>query len=163
MRVEFEELPPKYQEQALKQIRGKQDRESKTPAPAPAAAPEKKPPKYHNVITMRWAIKFHSKKEAGRFEQLRLRLRAGEIRKLRLQQDFTLQEGYTDPETGERVRAIRYKADFAYERATEPDRTGEVHWIRVVEDVKSRPTRTKDYILKRKMMQDKLGIQIQEV
>lgn len=163
MRVEFDDLPPRYQEQALQQIRGKKSQPTQAIAPRPAAESGEKPPKYHNVITIRREIKFHSKKEAGRYDQLMLRLHAGGIRKLRLQQDFTLQEAYTDPMTGERVRAIRYKADFAYERATEPDRTGEVHWIRVVEDVKSRPTRTKDYILKRKMMMEKLGIQIQEV
>lgn len=109
------------------------------------------------------SIRFDSKKEARRFESLLLMLKAGQIRGLRLQQDFTLQEAYTDPETGERVRAIRYKADFAYDRAAAPDQNGTVCWIPVVEDVKSRPTRTKDYIIKKKLMQDRLGITIQEV
>ena len=62
-------------------------------------------------------------------------LQAGLIRELRLQQDFTLQEAYTTPD-GRRIRAIRYCADFCYERKTQ---TG---WEKIVEDVKSRATRT---------------------
>ena len=38
-----------------------------------------------------------------------------------------------------------------------------IAWTKVVEDVKSRPTRTKEYLLKRKMLKDKLGIDITEV
>lgn len=41
--------------------------------------------------------------------------------------------------------------------------TLEVPWDLVVEDVKSRPTRTKEYLLKRKLLKDKLGIDIIEV
>jgi len=85
-----------------------------------------------------------------------LRLRAGEIRQLRLQRDFTLQEAYTLPE-GERVRAIRYRADFCYE-----ERRGD-GWAFVCEDVKSKGTRTQEYILKRKLMIEKFNIEIQEV
>ena len=76
-----------------------------------------------------------------------------------MQVDFTLQEAYTDSE-GRRVRAIRYRADFAYWRYGD----GESAQVRyVVEDVKSRATRTKDYIMKRKMMKERLNIDIQEV
>ncbi len=39
----------------------------------------------------------------------------------------------------------------------------EIEWVQVVEDVKSRATRTKEYLLKRKMLKDKLGIDITEV
>ena len=87
-----------------------------------------------------------------------LRLQAGEIQNLKLQQDYTLQEAYTLP-TGERVRAIRYRADFCYEQKG----MGSDEWRYVVEDVKSRGTRTKEYIIKRKLMQQKYGITIQEV
>lgn len=86
--------------------------------------------------------------------------------------DFTLQEAYTDTE-GRRVRAIRYRADFTYrvppfwelsENAPEELRKkyGPMGAL-VVEDVKSRPTRTKEYLLKRKLIKDKLGIDITEV
>ena len=88
--------------------------------------------------------------------------RAGKIRDLRLQVDFTLQEAYTDGE-GRRVRAIRYRADFTYQKPSFIDRDGETCWALVVEDVKSRATKTKQYAMKRKMMQEHFGIYIQEV
>ena len=101
-------------------------------------------------------IRFDSKKEAGRFRELQAMLQAGLIRELRLQQDFTLQEAYTTPD-GRRIRAIRYCADFCYERKTQNG------WEKIVEDVKSRATRTQKYIIKRKMMQDRYGIEIKEI
>ena len=83
-------------------------------------------------------------------------LRSGDIRDLRLQQTFTLQEAYTTY-TGERVRSIRYVADFAYERYVDGE------WRKIVEDVKSRATRTPTYSVKKKMMLHKYGITVQEV
>ena len=53
------------------------------------------------------------------------------------------------------------KADFVYERATEPDCNGTVYWLQEVEDAKG--VKTKDYLLKKKLMQDKYGITIREV
>lgn len=47
------------------------------------------------------------------YDQLAARLRAGEIRDLRIQQTFTLQEAYVSS-SGDAVRAITYKADFTY-------------------------------------------------
>ena len=93
---------------------------------------------------------------------LALLLAAGKIRDLKLQPEFTLQEAYTTLE-GVRVRAIRYRADFSYERATEPDCCGEVHWLLVVEDVKSEATKTRVYAIKRKLMRERLGIDVREV
>lgn len=90
-----------------------------------------------------------------------LRLHAGEIRGLKLQKDFTLQEAYTTPE-GERVRAIRYRADFCYDELY-PDASQPAGWRTVVEDVKSRATRTREYIIKRKLMLEKYNIEIREV
>ena len=81
-----------------------------------------------------------------------MRQRAGEIEDLRLQVDFTLQEAYTDC-NGKRVRAIRYKADFSYRE------NGKL----TVEDVKSRATKTSTYMIKKKMMKERFGIDIQEV
>lgn len=118
---------------------------------------KKKGNKYHNEKTENSGIRFDSKKEAARFETLRLRMAAGEIRNLKLQQDFTLQEAYTLP-NGERVRAIRYRADFCYEELHQEER-----WVLIVEDVKSRATRTREYSIKRKLMLEKYNIQIQEV
>ena len=96
--------------------------------------------KYGNKKAVRNGITFDSQKEAARYDQLMLLLCAGEIRDLKLQPEFTLQEAFTTP-LGERVRAIKYRADFSYERPTEPDCTGAVHWLPVVEDVKGFRTR----------------------
>lgn len=124
-----------------------------------------RPTKYHNEKTQRVleggkVHTFDSQKEARRFDELMLLQKAGHIRALALQKQFTLQESYITAE-GERVRAIRYVADFAYERPTEPDCNNEVHWLRVVEDTKG--VKTKDYQLKRKLMQERFGITIKEV
>ena len=158
----MEDLPPWAQAQAQQ----KMAEQSRKKAPAPPAWAESKE-KYHNVRTDRTSeaggrVKFDSKKEARRYDELMAMLRAGQIRDLKLQPQFTIREAYTTPE-GQRVRAIRYQADFSYKRPTEPDCTGEIHWLRVVEDVKSRATKTRVYEIKKKLMREKLGIEIQEV
>ena len=152
MGIRLEDLPLRAQQQAMAQLR---DEEERRKGKAPAAN------KYHNEKTDSLGIRFDSKKEAGRYEVLLLRLKAGEIRNLKLQRDFTLQEAYTTPE-GERVRAIRYRADFSYEELY-PDAQQPAGWRAVVEDVKSRATRTREYIIKRKLMLEKYNIEIQEV
>ena len=93
---------------------------------------------------------FDSEKEARRYDELTLLLKAGRIQNLRLQQDFTLVEAFVKP-SGETVRAERYKADFTYYR----------DGIFVVEDVKG--YRTQDYINKRKAMYEKYGIEVTEI
>ena len=98
-------------------------------------------------------ITFDSEREARRFGELRMLLRCGQIQDLRLQVNFTLQEGYTTAD-GERVRPIVYRADFTYR-----ERTGD-GWRPVVEDVKG--VRTKEYNMKRKMMLEKFGVKIRE-
>lgn len=118
--------------------------------------------KYHNEPDIRGRLKFDSKKEARRFDELILLLNAGKIRKLKLQKQFTLQESYITTE-GDRVRAIRYVADFFYEKATAPDCTGEIHWLPVVEDVKSQATKTAQYEMKKKLLQERFGLTITEV
>lgn len=123
---------------------------------------QRKERKYRNEPTVSHGITFDSKKEARRYEELLLMLKAGTIRRLKLQVDFTLQEAYTTPE-GERVQAMRYRADFAYERPTRPDAAGVVYWIPVVEDVKSKATATDKYKLKKKLMLEKFNITVKEV
>lgn len=119
-----------------------------------------KPKKYHNrkcTVTIPGSLKqitFDSIKEARRFGELELMKNAGKIRDLRLQVNFTLQEGFTTA-AGERVRPIVYRADFVYQ---EPSPTG---WRTIVEDVKG--VRTKEYSMKRKMMLEKFGVDIREV
>lgn len=119
-----------------------------------------KPGKYHSrkcAVTLPESgkqITFDSEREARRFGELRMLLRCGQIQDLRLQVNFTLQEGYTTAD-GERVRPIVYRADFTYQERT---RDG---WRLVVEDVKG--VRTKEYNMKRKMMLEKFGVKIREV
>ena len=166
MAVKMEDLPPWAQAQAQRKMAQQRQPKATPPSPAPppwAGGGEK----YHNVRTQRTLedggkVDFDSKKEARRYDELMAMLRAGQIRDLKLQPQFTIQEAYTTPE-GQRVRAIRYQADFSYERATEPDCNGEIHWLRVVEDVKSRATKTRVYEIKKKLLREKLGIEIREV
>lgn len=125
--------------------------------------------KYRNIPTTRkvkgTVIRFPSQKEACRYDELILMLRAGKIRNLKLQPEYTLQEAFTTPE-GERVKALRYRADFSYEKwGTEPvpeisQGTFREVWLPVIEDVKG--ARTKVYLMKRKLMQEK-GLEVTEV
>ena len=151
MGIRLEDLPLRAQQQAMAQLRSEEERKKNRITQN----------KYHNEKTESLGIRFDSKKEARRYEVLLLRLSTGEIRNLKLQRDFTLQEAYTTPE-GERIRAIRYKADFCYEELY-PDTQQPAGWRAVVEDVKSRATRTREYIIKRKLMLEKYNIEIREV
>lgn len=139
-------LGPEAQKQVLKKLTGSKQKEQKS--------------KYGNRKVVCDGIKFDSEREAARFAELKVLQAMGKIRNLRLQANFTLVEGYTTIE-GERIKPMVYKADFTYERATEPDRNGAVYWLREVEDVKG--VKTKEYQLKKKLMQDKYGITIREV
>ena len=108
--------------------------------------------KYGNVKTEVNGIKFDSKKEARRYEELVALQNAGAIEGLKLQRGFTLQEGFVTPE-GERIQPIRYVADFVYVQ----------DGIEVIEDVKSKATKENAvYKLKKKMMAEK-GHHINEV
>lgn len=139
MGVNVLDLPPKAQEQIFRKIQ---------------AQKQEKQRKYHNQPCEVDGIKFDSKKEARRYRELMAFLRAGKIRDLKLQPQFTLQESYKTPE-GKRVQAIRYVADFSYfDCDLDKD---------VVEDVKSKATKTREYEMKRKLMLDRFGIEIREV
>lgn len=167
MGVDVKDLPPAYQAQALRKWAEQERKKKRPPLPCPADAGPGKPTKYHNKPTERVTpagnvLRFDSQKEARRYDELATLERAGKIRDLRMQVDFTLQEAYTDTE-GRRVRAIRYKADFTYMKQSFVDRDGEWQWALVVEDVKSRATRTKEYVMKRKLMKERFNIDIQEV
>lgn len=167
MGVDVKDLPPAYQAQALRKLMERERRKQRAPLPSPADAPTGGGRKYHNKPTERVTpagnvLRFDSQKEARRYDELAALEQAGKIRDLRMQVDFTLQGAYTDTE-GRRVRAIRYKADFTYMKQSFVDRDGEWQWALVVEDVKSRATQTKEYILKRKLMKERFNIDIQEV
>lgn len=178
MAINVNDLPPKYQRQAMKKYMEQQARRGPLPSAAAAQEPAKGK-KYHNTPTERVTasgavLHFDSQKEARRYDWLLLRLQMGQIRDLRLQVDFTLQEAYTDTE-GRRVRAIRYKADFTYYQPQKyhselygghtpqyADRDG-IPWEYIVEDVKSRATRTDKYAIKKKLLKERFGIDITEV
>lgn len=119
--------------------------------------------KFHNRPTERIMPNgdvrtFDSAREASRYDELMLMLRAGEIREMKVQPQFTLKESFVTPE-GDLSRKVVYIADFSYE-ARAKDGT----WRFVVEDVKSERTRkNKDYRIKVKLMQENRGITVQEV
>lgn len=140
------DMPPRMRELYARQAAGAAAAQQTVKSAAPAQQ------KYRSQKAERGALRFDSQKEARRYDELMVMLRGGIITDLRLQPQFTLQESYLT-EGGERIRAIRYTADFSYRFG------GKL----VVEDVKSAPTRTKEYLRNRKMMRSKYGIDIQEV
>ncbi len=95
--------------------------------------------KYHSRKVILDGHKFPSQKEAGRYAELKLLLRAGEITDLELQPAFVLQERTRVNRRWQ--RAIIYRADFRYKT-----RDGKT----VVEDVKGH--KTKVYLLKKKLL-----------
>lgn len=116
--------------------------------------------KYQSKKTIVDGLEFDSRKEAARYKELRLLERAGAIQNLYTQYRFQLipahYEMVTDPKTGKQKRqcierACSYVADFVYTKDGK----------KVVEDTKG--FKTKDYILKRKMMLYFYGIRIQEI
>jgi len=107
--------------------------------------------KYHNRKVTVDGIVFDSVKEAVRYRDLKLMERAGEIQGLQLQVKYVLIPAQkADGKVIE--REVAYYADFDY-----MDKNGD----HIVEDTKG--IRTKDYIIKRKLMLYKYGIRITEV
>lgn len=149
---DISKLPERYQKQILQKVA---ERERRNASPA---LPKTQKSKYLNQKTEVDGITFDSQKEARRFRTLWAMEQAGEIRDLRLQVNFTLQEAYTTPD-GKRVRAIIYKADFTYRKR---DENGD-YTLYIVEDVKSKATKTRTYEIKKKLMREKFQIEIQEV
>lgn len=123
--------------------------------------------KYGSKKTEIDGVTFDSKKEAKRYQELRILEKAGEITNLRRQVKFELipdqrefngREIYTKgPKKGcfkpgkLLERKVEYAADFVYTQDGQ----------QVVEDTKG--FRTKDYIIKRKLMLYRYGIRIREI
>lgn len=106
--------------------------------------------KYRAVPKEVDGIRFHSTKEADRYEFLRNRAAEGEIACLELQPVFLLKiDGKTLRSPSGRV--LEYRADFRY---IENSRY-------VIEDVKGK--RTREYWLKKQIVEIEYGITIQEV
>ena len=119
--------------------------------------------KYKNKKITVGGITFDSKREAERYRELYFLERAGEITDLRRQVKFNLlpTQREAPTEIGKNglfkkgkilEREVSYIADFVYK-----NKIG----FTVVEDTKG--FRTKDYILKRKMMLYFHGIRIREI
>jgi hypothetical protein len=107
--------------------------------------PEQKKAKYGNQKTDVNGITLASKKEAKRYKELNLLLKAGKIGMLARQVEYELNVGGS--------HSLKYLADFVY-----IDReTGET----IVEDVKG--TRTPTYKKKRRLMKKLFNIEIKEL
>lgn len=87
-------------------------------------------------------VVFASKLEADRYALLKIMQKAGKIKDLELQPSFILLNAFTT-RWGEKINPLIYKADFRY---TMPD--GNV----IVEDTKRDATKTKEYLIKRKLL-----------
>lgn len=112
---------------------------------------KKKPSKMHNEKTVCDGITFDSAKEAQRYAELKMLERVGLITELTRQESFVLIPAqYRNGKLVE--RAVIYKADFTY-----VDEKGD----KIVEDVKG--FKTKEYIIKRKLLLHIYGIQIREI
>ena len=94
--------------------------------------------------------RFDSRKEYNRYLVLADMEKHGEISELERQVEFLLIPSQRDEHGKVIEKAVKYKADFRYIQ------DGKV----VVEDVKG--IKTRDYIIKRKLMLERFGIRIKE-
>lgn len=99
--------------------------------------------KYHNKKIQVDMYVFDSIAESKRYKELALLQKVGYIQNLELQPKFLLQEGFK--KNGKTYRKIEYIADFMYK---ENGKT-------VIEDVKSKGTRTEVYKIKKKLFEKK--------
>lgn len=104
--------------------------------------------KYHNRPVTVDGITFQSTKEASRWQELKLMERAGEIVGLNRQLRIEL-----IPKT-KLYRACYYVCDFVYFDKHEQKT--------IYEDVKGGNYRTKEYLIKRKLLYWRHGIEIKE-
>lgn len=118
--------------------------------------------KYHNKKISFDGMIFDSKREQQRYCELSFLQKAGKIKNLQRQVKYILIPAQTEPPVvgarggirqGKTIeRECAYIADFVY-----TDESGKM----IVEDVKG--CKTKDYIIKRKLMLHLYGIKIHEV
>lgn len=134
----------------------------------PPATPAKRS-KFGAVPTTIDGLRFDSKREAARYHVLKVRMQAGDVRRLRCQPRYALcpliiehgdirdiNAGTNSPR---RHPVSEYVADFEYE---ESDRGyGGVTWQLVVEDAKG--VRTDIYKLKKRWFEAQYGITVREV
>ena len=94
------DMPPRMRELYARQAAGAAAAQQMVKNAAPSQQ------KYRSQKAERGAVRFDSQKEARRYDELMVMLRAEIITDLRLQPQFTLQESYLT-ENGKRIRAIR--------------------------------------------------------
>lgn len=105
--------------------------------------------KYGNRKTVVDGITFDSQKEASYWQELKIRERAGEVTGIQRQVKIEL-----IPKT-KLYRACYYIADFIFT----DKKTGQTVYV----DVKGGDFRTKEYLIKRKLLYWRHGIEITEV
>lgn len=106
--------------------------------------------KYHNKKCVYKGIKFDSKKEMAYYIKLELLENSGIIHDLKRQVEFELIETFRLND--KTYRKTKYIADFTYY-----DKDNKYHVV----DTKG--FKTKEYLLKKKLMAYKCGIEIEEV
>lgn len=161
------DMPESMRKLVEKQMAKKSSQQSRNAELVKALTPDAKETvpknKYHALPTERLlengtVIKFGSKKEAAYYDYVSLLQKNGTVRGLKLQYQYLIKPAYTDGSTGERFRAISYLADFVYEKLEDGK------WVQHIIDTKGggrRGTKTKEYIIKRKLLAEK-GIIIEE-
>lgn len=161
-RMRIEDLPPRMRKQALKQIaeQEKSKKESIVPEEPPKAAEKQSGRSKYKAVKKTATLPdgtehtFDSAKEAKVYNDLLVRLKAGEITDLRLQVPYEL-IGRQKLSTGKTERAVYYIADFVYEE----------NGIAKVVDVKGyrRGTAYAVFVIKRKLMKWVHGIEVTEI
>ena len=126
IQFELKDLPPNIRKQAEEKL-------------------EQKKSKFSSVKTIIDGHAFDSKKEAKYYSELKIREKAGEIKELKLQPRFLLQNGFSY--NGKRYRKIEYIADFEYFDVVKNKR--------VVVDVKG--YKTDVYQIKKKLFLNEYG------
>jgi Protein of unknown function (DUF1064) len=120
--------------------------------------------KYGAVPTTVDGIRFDSAKEARRYGELRLLEKTGAIRDLEIQPKFPIDvvqlwdDGHWTWRQGERLPLVQcgvYTADFRYRDAATD--------LLIIEDVKSGPTKTAAYRLRKRLIEAIHGVKISEV
>jgi len=120
-------------------------------------APVAKANKYHATKVQIDGIWFDSQREAARYQELKFLVVVGEITDLDVHPGFPLMVPDLTTEGAPFVfHTIGwYHADFQYRNV----HTGNV----IVEDVKSKPTKTEAYKLRKKFVEAQYGITIAEI
>lgn len=107
--------------------------------------------KYGAMATVVDGVRFSSKAEARRYQELTLLERAGQIKELELQPKFPLYVAHQ--RGGELHQVCTYIADFRYREGP--------RGVLVIEDVKG--CKTPVYRLKKKMFENQYGLAITEI